>query len=536
MGEVLESDVVVAGGGHNGLACAAYLAKAGLRVLVLEGREVLGGDTTTEALTLPGFRHDPCATAFELFQSSPTIRNDELGLRQRGLQFLYPDPVVTMPFEDGTSLTMWRDRQRTVAEIARFSRRDAEAYLELLAEYDQVKEIFNDHRYTPIGYGPSLEERLAELPNGNYWKRRYRQSALEVIREYFEDDHVRVFMLWLAFMTLQPVDRPYTGRLAYALPHGRQVNSWTLPAGGAGVLPALLASFIREHGGEIRTGEWVTELLIEGGRCTGVRTAANRLYRARRAVVSSIHIKHLVEMAPSETWGKEFLRGVAQWQAGYTMFVAHYALREPPLYSVDGNRIPAVTAGIAGSTDNLIRLLGDFQRGQPHLDTPVLLVLTPSVIDPARAPEGYHTLKVVSFLPYELAHGGPGRWDAIKEEAAQLLMDYLRRFAPNLRAEDILAHHIESPLDLERRNPHNWHGTCHGGDLSPAQSDEMRPVPGWASHRMPIPGLYQTGSTTHPGGSVTAGPGRNAAWVLLDDLGMPAEAILKAQVPSSGGA
>ncbi|MDW8186366.1 MAG: hypothetical protein RMM07_14060, partial [Anaerolineae bacterium] len=114
--------------------------------------------------------------------------------------------------------------------------------------------------------------------------------------------------------------------------------------------------------------------------------------------------------------------------------------------------------------------------------------------------------------------------------------DHLRRFAPNLRAENILAHHIESPLDLERRNPHNWHGTCHGGDLSPAQSDEMRPVPGWASHRMPIPGLYQTGSTTHPGGSVTAGPGRNAAWVLLDDLGMPAEAILKAQVPSSRGA
>ncbi|MCS7352408.1 MAG: FAD-dependent oxidoreductase, partial [Anaerolineae bacterium] len=107
MGEVLEFDVVVAGGGHNGLACAAYLAKAGLRVLVLEGREILGGNTTTEALTTPGFRHDPCATAFELFQSSPTIRNDELGLRQRGLQFLYPDPVVTMPFEDGTSLTMW---------------------------------------------------------------------------------------------------------------------------------------------------------------------------------------------------------------------------------------------------------------------------------------------------------------------------------------------------------------------------------------------------------------------------------------------
>jgi len=529
MGEALEFDMVVAGGGHNGLTCAAYLAKAGFRVLVLEGREILGGDTTTEALTLPGFRHDPCATAFELLQSSPTIRDDELGLRQRGLRFLYPDPVVTMPFEDGTSLTMWRDRQRTAREIARFSRRDAEAYLELLAEYDRVRQVFNDHRYTPIGYGPSLEERLAELPDGNYWKRRYRQSALEVIREYFEDDHVRAFMLWLAFMTLQPVDRPYTGRLAYALPHGRQANSWTLPAGGAGTLPALLADFIRERGGEIRTGEWVTELVIEGGRCVGVQTAAGHRYRARRAVVSSIHIRHLVDMAPPEAWGEEFRRGVAAWQAGCTMFVAHYALRRPPLYPIEGDRIPAVTAGIAGSTDNLLRLLSDFQRGRLHLDTPVLLVLTPSVADPTRAPEGYHTLKVVSFLPYELSDGGPARWDAIKEEVAQHLLDALGRLA-HLRAEDVLAHYVESPLDLERRNPHNWRGTCHGGDLSPAQSDEMRPVPGWASHRMPIPGLYQTGSTTHPGGSVTMGPGRNAAWVLLDDLGMPAEAILKAPV------
>jgi phytoene dehydrogenase-like protein len=531
MREELESDVVIAGGGHNALTCAAYLAKAGLTVVVLEGREILGGDTTTEELTLPGFLHDPCATAFELFQSSPTLRNDELGLRACGLRFLYPDPVVTMPFEDGSSLTMWRDRQRTAAEIARFSRHDAEAYLELLAEYDQVKDVFNEHRYTPIGFGPSLEERLEALPNGGYWKRRYRQSALEIITEYFKDDHVRAFMLWLAFMTLQPVDRPYTGRLAYALPYGRQANSWTIPAGGAGRLPAILADIIQSHGGAIRTGKWVVELLIENGRCTGVRTADGSVYRGRQAVVSSIHIKHLVGMAPSEMWGEAFRRGVDQWQAGYTMFVAHYALREPPLYPVNGERIPVVTAGVAGSSDNLLRLMSDFRRGLLHLDTPILLVLAPSVADPTRAPEGYHTLKVVSFLPYELANGGPSRWDALKEEVARMLLEHLRRFTPNLREEVILARYIESPLDLERRNPHNWHGTCHGGDMSPAQSDELRPVPGWAAHRMPIPGLYQTGATTHPGGSVTAGPGRNAAWVILKALGLPAETILRAPLP-----
>ncbi len=109
---------------------------------------------------------------------------------------------------------------------------------------------------------------------------------------------------------------------------------------------------------------------------------------------------------------------------------------------------------------------------------------------------------------------------------AQRNLDYLRRFVSNLGDENILGSCIESPLDLERRNAHNWHGTCHGGELSPAQSGALRPVPGWASHRMPIPGLYQTGATTHPGGSVSAGPGRNAAWVILEDLGSSLEAVI----------
>ena len=130
-------------------------------------------------------------------------------------------------------------------------------------------------------------------------------------------------------------------------------------------------------------------------------------------------------------------------------------------------------------------------------------------------------------MPYEL-QGGSARWDQIKADVAQRNLDYLRRFSPNMGDDNILGIDIESPLDLERRNAHNWHGTCHGGELSPAQTGSNRPVPGWASHRMPIPGLYQTGATTHPGGSVSGGPGRNAAWVILDDLGYSFDAVIKA--------
>src|SRR5207249_4460975 len=226
-------------------------------------------------------------------------------------------------------------------------------------------------------------------------------------------------MLWMTFMTMQPPDRPGTGWLAYSIPYGRQAHSWTMPKGGSTALPQALARCIEAHGGVVLTRKPVVRLLIEGGRCVGVETKDGAAYRARHAVLSTIHIKHLVEMAPKEAWGEEFLADVGSWEAGVSMFVTHYATTVPPQF-----------------------------------------------------PAGQGT---------------------------------------------ILGSRIGSTLGLERLNRHNWHGSCHGGDMSPAQSGHLRPVPGWAQHRLPIPGLYQTGATTHPGGSVSAAPGRNAAIVLLRD-------------------
>jgi phytoene dehydrogenase-like protein len=519
-------DVVIAGAGHNSLICGAYLAKAGQRVLALEARDVIGGNTVTEELTLPGFLHDSCSSAHALFQSSPTMRDNELELDKYGLSYLKPDPVVTMPFDDGSSLTQWLDIERTVCEFAKFSKHDGEAYRRMMAEYDSVKKVFNRNAYTPVGYGSNLEDDLMQRPDGAFWLRRYRQSALEVINDYFEDDHCRAFMLWMAFMTIQPIDRPYTGRLAYAIANGRQYNSWTTPVGGSGMLAKALTALIEDHGGAVLAGKPVGELVVENGKCVGVVTEDGETYRARHAVVSTIHIKHLMNMAPRSAWGEVFTQGVEQWQPGFTLFAAHYALSEPPLYPIGDQLLPSVAAGIAGSSDNMLRLMSDIRRGRIHQDDPSLLVVCSTVTDETRTPPGKHTLKVLSFFPYDLVEGGTARWDEIKEEVAQRNLDHLRKFAPNLTDDVILAHNVESPLDLERRNRHNWHGSCHGGDLSPAQSGVMRPVPGWASHRLPIPGLYQTGATTHPGGSVSGAPGRNAAWVILDDLGMSLDSVI----------
>jgi phytoene dehydrogenase-like protein len=519
-------DIVIAGAGHNSLIAAAYLCKAGYRVLVLEARPVIGGNTMTEELTLPGFLHDTCSTAHAIFMQSPIWSNRELPLAEYGLEYIHADPASHVVFPDGTYITQWLDIDRTCEEIAKFSRKDAEAYRKHIAEWRGVSPIFNKIRYTPAGWGPSLAGQLASHPQGAIWLRRQAMSAWDIINNTFEDWHVKSWMVWFAEGTLQPAERPGTGTLAYSFVAGRQRNGWAIPKGGSGALPIALRRIIEDNGGTILTNQPVSRLILEGGRCVGVETESGEQFRARHAVVSTIHVKHLVEMAPPEAWGEAFLYGVETYKAGRTMFVSHFATSEPPMFTVDGGTLTTVAAGVAQTVERQFRVDSDFHHGRVATDDPVLLVLTPSIGDPSRAPEGKHMLKVINFQPYSLSEG-PEHWDEIKEQVAMSNLEHLRKYAPNLTNDKILATEIRSPLDLERYNRHNWHGSCHGGDMSPSQSETLRPVPGYAQHRMPIPGLYQTGATTHPGGSVTGGPGRNAAMVLLKDLGRDLNEVIE---------
>jgi phytoene dehydrogenase-like protein len=519
-------DIIFAGAGHNNLLTAAYAARAGFRVLVLEGAARIGGDTTSEELTLPGFIHDPCATAHNLIQSNPLMRNHELGLDRYGLQYLFPDPVFTMPFLDGTCITMWRDVDRTCAELARLSPVDADAYRQLLADWDLMSPLVNDERANAPRPPHEVDTRTLASPLGAELLAIRRATALDVIKARFKEEHVRAFFAWIAFMTLQPLDEPETGLMAFALVAGRQRFSWILPQGGSIRLPLALAGVIEEHGGRILTSKPVTRIALEGGRAKAVETADGSVYEADKAIVSTIHIKHLPAIIGEEHLPADYLAGVARWHPNLTMFVSHYALSEAPRFSDGKASRASVTMGALESLDAYAAMLAAFRTGRVDLDQPVFLALTPTVVDPARAPSGQHTFKVIGFLPYELAEG-PEHWDHIKKKVSDELFDRLSRFSPNLSRRIVLGEHIDSPLDLERRNAANWRGSCHGGANSPDQSGYFRPVEGWSSYRTPVAGLYQNGACTHPGGSVSGLPGRNCAEVLLRDLGSSLEKAIR---------
>lgn len=514
------ADFVVAGGGHNSLITAAYLARAGYEVLVLDARPIPGGGAASEEMLGPGYLIDSCSTGHTLIQTNPLLVDDELGLKSRyGLTYIEPDPFSHVVFPDGEQLTMWLDADRSCEELARFSKRDAEAYRRLLAEYDEVKHLFAASRFNPPGFGPSLEARLAEHPAGSRWLRRLKMSAWDVIRHEFESPYVRSFMLWQAFQTLVPCDSAGSGPLAYSIVFGRQRRGWTIPRGGSGKLTEALVASIRDDGGTVLCDKVVSRLLLEGGRCVGVETEAGETYTAREAVISTIHVKHLLEMAPRDAWGEDFVYGVETYEIGLSGFAVYMATTRPPAFPTPhGDERTAVSAGLIGWPQELLDHGRRVRDGIYDPDPSWLLVATPTLADPSRAPAGHHTVKFLSAQGWRLPEGERS-WDELKEEQARRQLARVRRFAPGLDDDAILAMLVKSPFDIEAANRHMIRGAFHGGDRGLAQAGELRPVPGWGRHRMPIEGLYQTGGTTHPGGSITGAPGRNAAMVVLADRG-----------------
>ena len=495
-------DYVIAGAGHNSLVCAAYLAKAGNRVLVLEGRPMIGGGVKTAEVLLPGFKQDLCSSAHNGINQNPILRDNEIPLRDYGYEVIDPDVVVHIPFLDGASFTVFRrDVARTAATIGRVSRKDADTFTRLIASRQKVLAM------------PAADR--SRNREGVFWERIAALSGYDAAKQIWESPHMRAANLSAGHFGGVPGSDPGTGNQAVSMMN--HLNGRPMPKGGSGMLTVALGRYLEASNAVILTGKPVARLIIENNRCTGVECVDGSQYRGQKGVVSTIHPKNLIGMAPRELWGDALLDTVDIWQPEHAMFAFHFALAESPKYPLpDGGTIGSCEASIMQRPESIFQLNADQARGELNIEDYPLQIVHPSVFDTTRVPAGYGAVKIEGTMPYGLKEG-PHHWDAIKDRVAdQLLTHYLRHTA-NLTKDKVLAKFLLSPVDIERMNPSMWRGSVH---------HSVRELDNFAPYRMPIAGLYQTGGSTAPGGSVTGQPGRNCAMVILQDEGKTLEQVV----------
>jgi phytoene dehydrogenase-like protein len=507
-------DVVVLGAGHNGLVCASYLAAAGLEVLVLEAQAEVGGNTRTEELTLPGFAHDSCSSAHVLIQSNPLLADDELGLlANHGLRYELTDPAVVLPQPDGRSLVVHRDLDATADEVARWSPPDAISLRAMVREWTQVLAPVHGR------WGSGLP--LGEDAAAQAYRTLRARSASDVVHERFAHPVVRSMVLWMAMATIQDPRRPGTGVLPASILAGRLRFGWATPVGGSGALPAALVRHLLAHGGSVTCSSPVDRVHVERSRAVAVSTTDGRRVTARRGVVSSAHLAQVAAMLDGvERPPADLVAARDQWRPGLSVFAVHAALAGDLTFDVDGAAVRSVAAGL-GTTQGVADHLDAFARGEADARDPWMLVVDQTVVDPGRAPDGRATFKILTIAPYERADGRS--WDDTKDDHALALVDLVGRRVGGLAAHEVLAVRAESPVDVARHNPHNLGGSCHGGEfLTP--SGEV--LPGWPDYATSVDGLFVTGATSHPGGSVSGRPGRNAARAVLVDLGLDPATVM----------
>jgi phytoene dehydrogenase-like protein len=519
-------DVVIIGGGHNGLTAAAYLARAGRSVLVLERRHVLGGAAVTEEV-VPGFRFSVCSYVVSLLR--PEIIR-ELDLPRHGLEILPLDGTFT-PMPNGDYLWRVNDHAKTRREIARHSRLDAEAYDEYgraMVEMGRfVKPILSMLPPDPTSLDPRGLAKLAFLLRR--FQRLSRQdqynqvqlmtmSAVDFLDQWFETDVLKATMSASGIIgTFLGVRSPGT---AYVLLHHYMgeidgaFRSWGFARGGTGAISLAIAGAARQAGVEVRSETEVAKILMRDGRASGV-VLKNGDEIAAGLVVSSLDprltFRRLLE--PDQLPG-EFLEDVGRYKFRGSSAKVNLALDALPDFTCLPGAGPHLRGAISISpgVDYMERAFDDAKYGRfsrrPYMD-----IVIPSLTDPSVAPPGKHVMSCfVQYAPYHLA---TGTWDDQREALGDTVIDTLAEYAPNIRS--IIRHRqVVTPLDLERE----WglsEGNIFQGELTLEQLFFLRPAPGWAQYRTPIAGLYMCGSATHPGGGIMGAPGRNAAMKILAD-------------------
>jgi len=510
-------DIVVAGGGHNGLIVAAYLLKAGLKVCVVEYQDKVGGGAITRELTLPGFKHDPASIIQMTIQANPLIHRDELGLVSKyGLKYIFPDPACAILFPDERALVIYKDMEKTCKSIAQFSQHDADIYPEFCEAAGQILKAGNVSTFSPAAPFGRLISFMDASPEGKEYLRTILSSTWDLAAEWFESEQMRIALGRFASEVMIGPRENGTGAYMFGFPH---FHKWgvAVPVGGSGALSDALAAYIKDNGGTIRTSSTIKAIKVASGEAKGVVLDGGEEILATKAVVSNLNVKQLfLQMLKSEELPAGFPKKVRNIKhSTFSALNQAVALKEAPKYKVGGDVDKCFFVEISPFTEDFLRTFEEYAYGIPNSRIPLLC--TASISDPSRAPEGKHSLYLYHYEPYNLKDGGPAKWDVIKEQVADEIMENVRQYTTNMGPENILSRYVLSPLDIERMDPAMVEGDIMHIGAFVTQFFSNRPLAGWGNYRTPVKNLYMCGGSTHPGAGITGG-GRAAVQVILEDL------------------
>jgi phytoene dehydrogenase-like protein len=515
-------DVVALGAGHNGLVAAAYLAKAGKKVLLLERATEPGGGVKTKQLNAPGWWHDVHSSVHIMIQGNPLIREDELGLFAKfGLKYNYSDVPYASVFPDHTSLITYKDLDRSCEQIAKFSAKDAEAYRELATKSMAFLPMFASGLYAPPLPMGGFVAMLDQSEEGREILDVMQRSCLDIANATFESDRVKVHLLKLVSENLQLPNELGTGMGMFLMPG--IIHQWGVsqPVGGSGKLTEALVRCIEHYGGEVRCNVDVQRVMVKSGRAVGLETADGERFESRDGVIAALHPHRLRRFVEGVDAGV-LKRAERATLSSFSLFVSHYALREKAILRA-GPEANTATMLEYQQTERLDELLDDYDtlaRGR----IPQRLLIggsDESYADPTRVPPGKGMFHGICFAPYSV-EGAPGsRWDEAKEEMGDRVLAQYQRYVSNLTADNIVARTLQSPYDNEQHSPNSWvGGDVHGVAPFFYQTVGHRPTPDLGQYTVPgIERLYLVGPFQHPGGGVY-GAGRATAIRMFDDLGM----------------
>jgi phytoene dehydrogenase-like protein len=515
-------DALVLGAGHNGLVCGAYMAKAGLKTLVLERRSTIGGASSTEEFA-PGYRAS--SFSFIMGHLHPRVV-DELELRRHGLEYVVVDNVIN-PTEDNDCIVFTSDPVKTVAQIRRFSQRDADNYPRFFEHLSATIRLLRSLQFeTP--FDPTQTDWRSLLKTARFaWRYRHHgkefhhlidalsMSAHDYVSRWFETDIVKAKLMYWA--TIGGTTGPYSpGTAFYLVAHLVGQTGMCFARGGMGRIADAIAASGAVHGMQVRCNSPVTEVLTDNGRATGVRLATGEEIRAR-IVVSNLNAKLTFGgLVAADKLPAEFMERIGRFRTRGKSFKILCAVDRLPQYSAfsaekTGVDYPAY-AHIGPTPEYLERAFDEAKYGW-YSSRPFLSPIVPTYYDPELAPPGMHVVSLYGGVtPYALKGA---TWEQERANLVKAAFDVMDRFAPGfsssvLHAKSYLPQDIESELGMPGGN------TLHG-EMTLDQMFFMRPAPGYADYRSPIRALYQCGASNHPGGSVSGVPGHNAAREILRD-------------------